>query len=99
MKLMDDGTLIHIFRESIVSMSEKSIYISDGQTIEADAIVFVTGWSPTYSAIFDKKTAAELGLPIALSEEDPVEASYWRELQVAADKTVLDLYPVLRDPS
>ena len=98
MKLVDDGTLIHIFRESIVSMSENSIQISDGQAIEADAVVFATGWSPSHSALFDPNTAVELGLPIALPEEDPAEASYWRELQVAADKTVLDLYPVLRDP-
>ncbi|MCJ1386955.1 hypothetical protein MMC17_010084 [Xylographa soralifera] len=98
MKLVDDGSLIHIFRESIVSMSENSIYISDGQVIEADAVVFATGWSSTHSALFDQKTAAELGLPIPLVEENPAEASHWRELQKAAEKTVLDLYPVLRDP-
>ena len=79
-------------------MDGNNIHISDGQIIEADAILFATGWSPIHSALFGPKTAAELRLPIPLFEENPADALYWRNLQVAADRTVLDLYPVLRDP-
>ena len=98
LKLVDDGKLIHIVRETIVLMSEKDVHLSNGQSIAADAVVFATGWAPSHSTLFDLKTAAELGLPIPLSAEDPVEASYWQRLRVAADKKVLALYPVLESP-
>ena len=98
MKLVDDGTLVHIFRESIVSMIGTFIHLSDNQTIESDAVIFATGWNPSPSSFFDLNTTAELGLPVPLAEEDPADAAYWRELQAGAEETVFELYPVLRNP-
>lgn len=98
MKLVDEGTRVRIFREDITSMEGNSVYTSDGQDIEADAVVFATGWSLSHSAIFDADTAAQLGLPVKLKDEDRSEESYWRNLRSAAEKIVFDLYPVLRNP-
>ncbi|KAI4140833.1 MAG: hypothetical protein LQ340_007787, partial [Diploschistes diacapsis] len=77
---------------------EDSVQISDGRNLPADAIIFATGWHPSHNSVFDTDTAAELGLPVAISDEQQSEASHWQGLQKAADQTVLNLYPMLRTP-
>ena len=98
MRLVEEGKLIHILRESITSMSGTSLQLSNHETIQSDAVVFATGWIPSHSPLFDQDTAASLGLPIPLDQEAPAEASYWKKLESAADKIVLRLYPKLKDP-
>lgn len=95
---MDDGVLVHIMRESIMSMDKMSVHLSNDQTIQSDAIIFATGWVPSHNCLFDQDSAAELGLPIPLNTETPADASYWQNLQASANRMVLHLYPKLQNP-
>ncbi|KAJ7158509.1 FAD/NAD-P-binding domain-containing protein [Mycena filopes] len=42
--------------------SGRSILLSNGQTVSADLVILATGYSSSWNDIFDKDTAAEIGL-------------------------------------
>jgi dimethylaniline monooxygenase (N-oxide forming) len=96
-KNLHSGELIEVHRATIKTMSGSSITLSNGETIPADAIVFATGWNYE-SAPLDATDAIDLGLPTPLEHQDTETATYWEKLHIAADKDVLQTFPVLKNP-
>lgn len=97
-RLLDDCGLISVVRGSIVSLEDKKITLSSGQTYPSDAVVFATGWRAGVSSIFDRSTAADLGLSSPHDELSAEETDYWRNLDREADRSVLSLYPIFKQP-
>jgi hypothetical protein len=87
-----------VARTSITKVDPKTVTLSNGQTIECDAIIFATGWEPSTNELFSPALKAELGLQLPVTDLGVEEAEYWKELEASADKQVLDIYPMLAKP-
>ncbi|PTB79817.1 hypothetical protein M440DRAFT_1437012 [Trichoderma longibrachiatum ATCC 18648] len=90
-----DG-LITIHRAGITSAQGDTVYLSNGESISCQALVFGTGWTPE-DVLFDPAEGLSLGLrkPRALEDED--SARYWKKLHERADQEILSLLPILKD--
>lgn len=90
-----DG-LITIHRAGITSTQGDTVYLSNGESISCQALVFGTGWTPE-DVLFDPAEGLSLGLrkPRALEDED--SARYWKKLHERADQEILSLLPILKD--
>ncbi len=82
----------------MVSANGHSVNLSTGETIQTDAVVFCTGWAPTLPPLFREPLANELGMSIHPTSIPAIEKEYWETLDTAAEKQVLEAYPVLRNP-
>jgi hypothetical protein len=98
MDIVNEGKLVQVSRASIITVSKDTISLSNNTTIPSDATIFATGWHPGINSLFDLSLAAELGLPVPVSQRCKESSQYWNILNAAADKKVLDLYPLLRNP-
>lgn len=99
--LVDEGNLLKISRASITSAKDKVLTLSNGTTIESDALVLATGWvHPLYTTtpLFPPDLALKLELPVPLSTEPVSHASHWASLESAAVDKVHSLYPYSREP-
>ena len=79
-------------------MSGNNLYLSDGSSVEADAVILATGWQPAETGIFDPALRAELGLPVTPDNVSEDEKAYWELLEREAAKQVLQMYPMLAAP-
>ena len=95
MKIVNDGDLVQVSRDSIKSVGQKTLELLSGNSIQVDAIIFATGWQSSSCPLFSPAMRAEIGLPVPLGYLSDEEAGYWRELDKVAEKEVLDLYPYL----
>ncbi|KAH7350696.1 hypothetical protein BKA65DRAFT_582690 [Rhexocercosporidium sp. MPI-PUGE-AT-0058] len=67
-----------------LSINGNSFQLTNGTSVEADAVIFATGWQAETIPFFSNTLQAELGLP----------AAYWDKIDTAADKQIMDLYPI-----
>jgi len=93
--IIDEGKMVKVSRASIKSMKD---CFSDGSTVETDAIIFATGWQNASNPLFSPDLANELGLPVPCASLSELESGHWQDLDVAADKQVLEAYPMLANP-
>lgn len=98
LKLVDEGKLVKVRRTGVKSLGANTVELDDGTTVQADAIIFATGWEMATNEIFSPELTAELGLPVPLGSLSPAERNYWEVLDGRADKEVLDIYPILAHP-
>jgi hypothetical protein len=72
---------VRVFREDVVAIHESSVELGSGLRLEADALVYATGWTCDLS-YFETPLLAKLILPMAEAEEDLDEKSQrlWRTL-------------------
>ncbi|KAK3063060.1 hypothetical protein LTS18_002826 [Coniosporium uncinatum] len=78
---------VHI--ADIERLSRKRIHLSNGNTLEADALFCATGWNPTVSLPFQPPSlAASLGLPHYDAEDEQYFA--------AADSEIMAQFPRLK---
>jgi dimethylaniline monooxygenase (N-oxide forming) len=96
--LIDEEKLVRVNRAHVVSTAGHSVTLSTGETIQTDAIVFCTGWEPALPPLFANPLANEVGMSIAPTSIPAIERQYWEALDTAAEKQVLEDYPVLRNP-
>lgn len=99
MKLVDEGTSVHIKGESITPIGVKSNHLSNDNAVEPDAIIFATDWLPFHNALFSDELAVELGLPVSPETLSLEDAAYWYNQDLAAESEVSRLYPALRKAS
>ncbi|PVH85139.1 FAD/NAD(P)-binding domain-containing protein [Cadophora sp. DSE1049] len=92
--LLNKDRDIKISRTSIVSINGNSFKLSNGNQVEADAVVFATGWEGEGIPFFDDALKSELGLPIPKNILPPSEATYWDQIDAEGDKQIMDLYPI-----
>lgn len=87
---------VKVFRQDIARVTDKSLVLEDDTDVPADTIIYATGWRTTHPYI-NSRAAARLGLPVEKQFLDQIEASKMKALEEAADKEVLDRYPMLRN--
>ena len=96
---------VHIYRQSVDSLSNKSIILTpknngskDKPTvIQADVLVYCTGWSST-SSIFSPEQALSYGLSMPVTKIDQKIEAEWKVLEDLADDKVLSRFPHLGLP-
>jgi dimethylaniline monooxygenase (N-oxide forming) len=98
MELVDEEKLVHVYRATLSSINETTIELSTGERIASGAIVFCTGWNIGCDLLFHPSEGAGFGVSAPLDRLSPEYTSYWQKLDAAADKYVLDSYPLLQNP-
>ena len=97
------ATKVHVYRQRIDHLTANSVILAPGNgsdkplTIQADVLVYCTGWSPT-SSLFPPEEASYYGLSVPMAEADPKNQAKWRALEDAADPKVLSRFPHLGHP-
>ncbi|KAK0115500.1 hypothetical protein ONS96_013954 [Cadophora gregata f. sp. sojae] len=98
LKLVNEGKLVNVTRDNIVSAVGNSINLSNGDKISTDAIVYCTGWDIAFPSLFSPELANELGIRVDLSFLSPKEREYWKSLDAAAEARIEAENPILRNP-
>jgi len=93
-ELLNEDKDIKVSRTSIVSVKERSFKLSNGTQVDADAVIFATGWEGEGIPFFNDAMKSKLGLPVPKSTLTTSEATYWDQLDAQADKEIMDLYPI-----
>ena len=88
---------VSIHRSDIRTMQANSILLEDGSEVLSDVLFCGTGWSQHYP-FFSKDQIVGLGLPHDPTEDNKEESLKWDKLLDAADKRVLEQFPVLASP-
>ncbi|KAH7076296.1 hypothetical protein FB567DRAFT_452433 [Paraphoma chrysanthemicola] len=83
---------VHVYRQDIERVEPNGLVLQNGEQIEADVIVYATGWTRT-PPYFDAETAYNFGLPSTYSNED-TEAR-WAVLEKEADAKIVKRFPIL----
>jgi hypothetical protein len=82
--------MIRVHHADIERLSQRSIHLSTGEAITADALICATGWYPAPAVEFAPEgMEKKLGLPYCSDEVDPVEEK--------ADLEILEQFPRLRE--
>lgn len=92
---------VKVYREDVKCFFETGLRLADDTTIDAEAIVFATGWKISHPKILasDGKTeiASSLGISVPNDSGRSAVSSYWTEIEKACRVAVLDRFPILRD--
>lgn len=94
---------VHVYRQSVDHLSSDAIILAPREgsnkttTIQADVLVYCTGWSPI-SSIFSSHQASSYGLSLPVAEMAPEIQAKWKALEDAADTKVLAKFPHLGFP-
>jgi len=75
-------------------MKGNTLYLSNQSQINADAVVFATGWETLTGGMFSLELQAELGLPVLWDSLPETKANYWKQLDASEDQKILNLYPL-----
>jgi hypothetical protein len=86
---------VDIVRADIETLEYHKIILSNGSSIDADAILLGTGYLDKLPFFSDDDCIA-LGLPHKKSSEQLSEKIEWERLESNAEKEILKLYPVLK---
>lgn len=97
-KLVDEGNLVNVTRDKMVSAIGKSINLSNGDKILTDAIVYCTGWELAFPPLFSPELANELGIPVDPSLLSPKDREYWKALDARAEAQIDNDNPMLKNP-
>ncbi|KAF4624302.1 hypothetical protein G7Y89_g13871 [Cudoniella acicularis] len=98
LRLIDEEKLVRVSRAHMVSVSGHEVKLSNSQSFNTDAIVMCTGWELSSRPIFSPTLAYDVGLPADPSVVPDVEKQHWKILDLAAEKQVLETYPILANP-
>jgi hypothetical protein len=98
LRLVDEEKLIHVNRAHMISAKGRSVTLSTGETVLADAIVFCTGWQLSAPPLFSSSLCYELGLPTDPTVIPDDEKKHWSALDTVAENNIDQLYPILKNP-
>ena len=73
------------------------IVLEDGRRVPTDVLLCGTGWNPDYS-FFSSGLTLEFGLPHRPTKDSGEEAEVWNGLMEAADREIVNQYPILAQP-
>ncbi|KAF3392571.1 Flavin-containing monooxygenase FMO GS-OX-like 2 [Penicillium rolfsii] len=89
---------VKIIRKDIENLSGPGIVnLSDGDSIQTDAIVAITGWKLAQSIVY-KPDGLDSSLGIPSNNASVEDKIFWQRLNVEADKEILGRFPFLRNP-
>lgn len=87
---------VDVYREDVDHVDESSVHLNNGHRLEADIILFATGFVRLPNPFSDAQ-AIELGLPHDKKLDGSDEASKWETLEDAATAVLVKDYPVLAE--
>ena len=91
---------VQVHREDTKRMTKRGLELANGAFIEADTIIFATGWKNSHARIqmHEGKQDLMLSLGLSVPEKGHVEASTkrWQEIEAAATRNILARFPILR---
>ncbi|KAF2817310.1 FAD/NAD(P)-binding domain-containing protein [Mytilinidion resinicola] len=93
---LHSGKNVTVHRAGLKSMTKEGIILDNDEVLEADAVVFCTGWRPS-TDYFSDQDALDLGLPVHPESEDPEVAKYWTQLLEEADEEMVKIFPHMAD--
>ena len=82
----------------MVRLTKDGITLENNQVDQVDAIVYATGWRPSYETFFDVDQAADLGLSVLTRNTLPEAKSKYQDGDNVAETEILQEFPALRDP-
>lgn len=88
---------VQVYRDNVLELDDHIVRLQDGTEIPTDALLCGTGWTANSPGFFSRTELARLGLPHRVdqaTEDDPL----WTQLEVEADRRVLDDFPRLAKP-
>jgi dimethylaniline monooxygenase (N-oxide forming) len=85
---------VQVFREDVVAIHEHSVELCNGLQVEADALVYATGWRWDMP-YFDKSLLAGLGLSMQDRDLDEKHQQHWRTLDQQAEAKIDVEMPML----
>ena len=85
---------VQVFREDVVAIHEHSVELCNGLQVEADALVYATGWRWDMP-YFDKSLLAGLGLSMQDRDLDEKYQQHWRTLDQQAEAKIDVQMPML----
>ena len=83
-----------VYRAKPVRLVEGGMLLDTGELVKADAVVYATGWRPTID-FFDDKEAAQLGIPLDVTQQDVEAEKRWDSLGKTSLAEVKALFPHL----
>lgn len=98
MDAIHKGEMIHVARNSIMSMEGNTLKLTDGTSIDAEAVIFATGWKELGNSMFTPELTAKLGLSVPWDSLPKETARQWKELFATEDQKILELYPLFENP-
>jgi dimethylaniline monooxygenase (N-oxide forming) len=87
---------VDVYKSDITNIEGDTVTLKDGSSIQADAILCGTGFNRSFS-LFQRPTAADLGLPVPLDMEAK-ELADWSKLEKEADDDIVQRFIGLVDP-
>jgi dimethylaniline monooxygenase (N-oxide forming) len=85
---------VRVFREEVLAIHGRSVELGSGLRLEAEAIVYATGWKCGMS-YFDTSLGASLGLPMMEEGLDEESRRCWRTLDRKAEARIDAEMPML----
>ena len=86
---------VRVYRQDTERIEETGMLLVDGKKVDADAIVYATGWKHAHPFL-DESLAAELGLSVPKETSRAKDIRRWEELERSADVEVLHRFPELK---
>lgn len=91
LKWLHEGKRINVYRDTPTKLADGQMHLASGATIDADAVVYCTGWQPSID-FFSAAEAADLGIPVPVLEQ---RNAHWERLLADADTKVQKELPFL----
>ena len=88
---------MNVYRSDIAGTKANRILLDDGREVPTDVLLCGTGWETT-CPFFSSRQAYELGLPHNPDMDSGDEAKIWKDLMEAANRRIIDQYPILARP-
>lgn len=95
LQLVDEGELVRVDREHMVSSSGHTTTLSNSEKISTHAVVFCTGWQRSNLSLFSSSLAYGLGQPVDFASVSASARQYWDYLDKIAEDHLLETYPTL----
>ena len=88
---------VNVYRGDLSGTTIDSIILDDGRKVPTDILLCGTGWNANYPFLSSQQVS-ELGLPHDPSKDSEEERQSWNALLDAADRQILEAYPILARP-
>ena len=91
---LHDPKKITVYRGTPTKLVQGGIQLDTGETLDADAVIYATGWQSSVD-FFDDVEAAQLGVPVTSESQSATTEKTWARLERNADNEVTSLLPAL----
>ena len=88
---------VDVYRSDVIGTTTNHLILNDQREVPTDVVLCGTGWNAGYP-FFSPEQACRLGLPHDPCNDPADEAQSWNDLMDAADRQILEKFPILTRP-